>query len=388
MKSKSESKSVLIVAAEASSALYARRLLQYWRDSAEGVSAFGVGDQTMVDLGFEALGRAEDMAVVGIQEVLAHLKDIKTVYRQLLAQVELRKPRFALLLDYPEFNLRLAKDLKSLGVRVVYYISPQVWAWRKGRIRHIKKYVDEVLTIFPFENEFYQGHGVAVEFVGHPLLDELDESQLLEEKRTQARQRYGMDGHHVVLGLMPGSRRSEIKNHLELQLEVARRLKQTNSNLKVAVLVAPGLSVELIQEYLKDARFPVIILRDEPFNMIQLADVVLCASGTATVMVGLLQKPMVVMYRMNCFSAFLAKCLVGGLENFAMVNLILGKSVVAERFQGAANANELCGLLQNLISHKDQRESIALELSHLRTRLGSNGATARVAKNLQKYFGD
>jgi lipid-A-disaccharide synthase len=160
---------VLIVSAEASSALYARRLLEAWQKHDIKVSAFGVGDQKMLELGFQALGRSENMAVVGIKEVLRHYSHIKKVFYDILAECDREKPKFALLLDYPDFNFRLAKELKKRGIRVIYYISPQLWAWRKGRLSLVKKYIDKMLVLFPFEKDFYRENGVDVEFVGHPL---------------------------------------------------------------------------------------------------------------------------------------------------------------------------------------------------------------------------
>ena len=383
---KKDSRSVLVVAAEASSALYAKRLIQHWKDSGVELDCFGIGDQKMVDLGFDAIGRAEDLAVVGIQEVIAHWSEIKSVFDGILSAVEKRKPQFALLLDYPGFNLRLAKRLKQRGVKVVYYISPQIWAWRQGRVKHMKKYVDLVLTLFPFENQFYRDHGVPVEFVGHPLLDEIADMDLGEQSRHDLRGRYGIDARDFVLGLMPGSRKSEIGHHLQTQLEVAHELYKTNSHLKAVLLVAPGLDLQLIRDRLEDLSFPVKMIQDEPFQMIHLTDAILCASGTATIMVGLLAKPMVVMYKMNAFTAFLARLLVKKTRFFAMVNLILGREVVPERFQGEANVKELAKQLQRYVSDDLLRERVSSELSNLKAQLGDKGATRRVASSLESFI--
>ena len=169
-----DSRKILIVAAEASSCLYAQRLLQHWKLNGQLVEAFGIGNDAMALEGFECLARAEDLAVVGVQEVIAHWSVIKNAFYRVLAEVEKRRPQVVLLLDYPGFNLRLAKKLKTMGIPVVYYISPQVWAWKSGRVKTIQNVVDKMLVIFPFEVDFYALHGVQVEFVGHPLLDELE----------------------------------------------------------------------------------------------------------------------------------------------------------------------------------------------------------------------
>ena len=181
--------SVLIVAAETSSCLYALRLLQHWKKQGLKVNAFGIGNREMEAEGFQIIGRSEELAVVGIQEVLAHFGDIKKAFYGLLDSAKEKKPQVALLLDYPGFNLRLAKRLKAMQIPVVYYISPQVWAWRTGRVNFIRRVVDRMLVLFPFEREFYEKHHVPVDFVGHPLLDELG-PQLVRRKgaRVPSRQ--------------------------------------------------------------------------------------------------------------------------------------------------------------------------------------------------------
>ena len=181
----SASRKILIVAAEASSCLYAQRLLQYWKKTGVNVEAFGIGNDAMAAEGFECLARAEDLAVVGIQEVIAHWGMIKQAFYDLLNAAKERKPQVVLLLDYPGFNLRLAKRLKGLGIPVVYYISPQVWAWRTGRVKTIQKFIDKMLVVFPFEVDFYAQFGMQVEFVGHPLLDELNSTHFDQRRRVQ-----------------------------------------------------------------------------------------------------------------------------------------------------------------------------------------------------------
>lgn len=386
MKLDSRIPSVLIVAGEASSALYATRLLELWRSKNTQLETFGVGSQSMCDLGFNALGRSEEMAVVGIQEVLRHYKSIKATFDHIVSEAERRRPKFALLLDYPDFNLRLAKELKNLGIPVIYYISPQLWAWRTKRIELVKKYVDKMLVVFPFEVDFYKKHGVDVTFVGHPLLDELNPSLFDVESRSRARNEYGFSQGDLVLGLMPGSRRSEISHHLSCQLEVAGDLVRKYPNLKIVLLVAPSLELDEIKAKLNNLSFSVQVIKSEPFHMIHMMDMILTASGTATIMVGLMQVPMVIMYKMNFLSAWLAKRLVRSTPYFGMVNLVLGAEVVPERFQEQASRVELVGLLSNYVEHPQKREEIQSKLGGLHSRLGDQGATQRVAAVLEDYF--
>ncbi|RME15511.1 MAG: lipid-A-disaccharide synthase [Bdellovibrio sp.] len=373
---------MLIVAAEASSALYAQRLLEELKKQYPSVHSFGVGSQAMEALGFERIGCSEKMAVVGLQEVLAHWSEISSVFKQLLSEAQKRKPQFALLLDYPDFNLRLAKKLKAQGIRVIYYISPQVWAWRSSRIHQIKKFVDLMLVVFPFEEAFYKKHGVPVRFVGHPLLDELERLKRPENLR----ERFGIQKEEVLLALMPGSRKSEIKHHLSVQLEVAKRLLRRNQNLKIALLLAPSLSKEDLNPYLKNLDFPLIVMQEEPLKMVSVADIVLTASGTATLIVGLLEKPMVIMYKMNRLTAYLIRRLVRSTPFFGMINLILGKEVVPEFFQEQASVENLEQAIQSYLNDPQKRKQTQEQLKLVKERLGHRGATQRVLDIIGEYL--
>jgi len=355
------------------------------------VSAFGIGSREMEKTGFECIGRSEEMAVMGLQEVVKHLPLIRDVYHRLLAEAERRRPRFALLLDYPGFNLRIAKDLKKRGIKVVYYISPQVWAWRTGRVKLIRKVVDEMLVLFPFEEGFYRKHGVPVHFVGHPALDELPEA-LDPADRKIRRNRFGLADDDIVLALMPGSRKSEIEHHLKTQIEAAVLVARGNPRVRPVLMVAPTLEREYIRAAL-DAilnevatSIPVQIIKEDPLDMICLADVILCASGTATLMVGLMEKPMVIMYRMNPITAFLAKRLVTKAPYFGMVNLIMNRLVVPELFQEQANPERLARELSRFIDEPGARERVSMELRSLKERLGNRGATRNVASILEPFL--
>lgn len=376
-----------MVAAEASSVTYAQRILEGWQRQGRKVHAFGVGSQEMENLGFERIGKSEEMAVVGLAEIVAHYSDLKRVFDNLVLEAEKRRPKVAIVMDYPEFNLKLAAKLHSLGIPVVYYISPQVWAWRKGRVQTIKKYCKKVLVLFPFEVPFYEEHGVPCEFVGHPLLDEvedrlMDDPAYLRVHRNQC----GIGDRDIVLGLMPGSRRSELAQHFQIQLDTARLLAKRYENLKIVILTAPNFSKEKMLEYLEDFRLPYILLKDESFRMIHLVDIMLVASGTATLQVGLLKRPMVIMYKMKWLTGVIAKLIVRGTKYFGLVNLILGKEAVPERFQSQANPQELASLVRRYIDDPTYKAQVIADLTEVRQHLGDKGATLRVIKALDEYL--
>ena len=292
---------ILLVAAEASSCMYARLFMEAWKVQNPRTHFFGVGDQEMKSLGMECMGLAEDLAVVGLQEVLSHWKWIRSSFLNIVKAASEKKPDFALLLDYPGFNLRLAPKLKELGIPVVYYISPQLWAWKERRVKIIKKFVDDMMVVFPFEVDFYKKHQVQAHFVGHPLVEVVN-----REKETFS----SSSSLKPVLGLMPGSRKSEIKHHLEVQWSAAKMLRK-HCEVDIRFLVAPTLEVDFLKKQIQDLPDHVEFLKDPPTVMIQKCDLILSASGTATLQAALCEKPMVVMYRMNPLSAFFAKFFFG-----------------------------------------------------------------------------
>ena len=377
---------VLIVAAEASSVTYAQRLLEYWQTQGKQIQAFGVGSLEMEKLGFERIGKAEDMAVVGAAEIISAYSRLKKVFDDLVAAAATRRPKVVIVMDYPEFNLMLSKKMHALGIPVVYYISPQVWAWRKGRVKTIKKYCKKVFVLFPFEVPFYEEHQVPCEFVGHPILDELDPKLFDETYRKNHRNQCGIRDDEVVLGLMPGSRNLELQQHFQIQLEVARKLAKKYQNLKVLIMVAPTFDKEKLEPYLENFRLPYMIMKDEPARMVHLSDFVLVASGTATLMVGLLQKPMVIMYRMKFMTGLFARLFIRGVKYFGLVNLILGREICPERWQSEANPEVLFELMDRYFQDPQYATQVRSELAGLQQHLGDRGATRRVAESLEEFF--
>jgi lipid-A-disaccharide synthase len=374
---------IMFVAAEASSSHYALSLIKLWKKKNLQIHTFGVGSRDMEKEGFEILGRSEEMAVVGVSEIIAQYSKLREVFDRLVREAEKRRPRVVVVMDYPEFNLMLSKKLHALGLKVVYYISPQVWAWRKGRVKTIQKYCDKALLLFPFEVPFYQKHQVRSEFVGHPLLDELDSKYFDPEYRKLQRSRYGINENDIVLGLMPGSRKGELKNLLPQQLRVAARILKKYDHVKLLVLCAPPIEKEQILSYMEDFKTSFQLIKMDPYEMINLTDVVMAASGTATLMVGLLEKPMIIMYRMSLLTTLLAKSVVRGY--FGLVNLILGEMAVPERLQWELKDDELTQILSDWIENPDSRNRVIAKLKTIISKLGNRGATERVSQILLEY---
>lgn len=372
----------MIVAAEASSSLYAQRLLEDWKKRGLKVDAFGIGNKKMETLGFRCLGYAEDLAVVGLVEVLKHFKKIYKVFYALVNEAEKVKPDLVLLLDYPDFNFRLAKKLKKKGFPIYYYISPQIWAWRQSRVYFIKKYIDKMLVLFPFEVDFYKKFGVEVVFVGHPLLDELRPELFDPEYIKNLRQKFGIQDSQKVLGLMPGSRQSELSHHLQTQLETAELLYKKNPNLKIMLFVAPGLKSETIRAHVQNWNIPIQFVQADPFEMVSMADVILCKSGTSTLTVGLMEKPMAIMYKMKESTVFLARFIMKMPEFFGLVNLIQKKQASKEFFQDDANAENIAEYLDRLLKDPEMYQKQVMDLKNLKMVLGSKGATQKVSEEI------
>ncbi len=376
----------MIVAAEASSAHYALKLMQYWKAQGKDYHFFGVGSDEMERHGFERIGKSEEMAVVGAAEIFAQFSKLKVVFDALVITAKTRAPKVVIVMDYPEFNLYLSRKLHAFGLNIFYYISPQVWAWRKSRVETIQKFCVKAFLLFPFEVDFYKSRNVPYEFVGHPLLDELDPALFDEQKIASRREKFGVTQNEKVLALMPGSRRGELDQLLEIQLATAKLLLQKHSHLRLMIFIAPTIKKEEMQARLENFKSPYILLQDDPNSMISLAHYVLAASGTATLMIGLLHKPMVIMYKMSRLTGIFVKLFVRGVKFFGLVNLILGKEVVPERMQADVNPSEMFKLMDRFISDAEYTTQTIAELKKIASYLGEKGATARVAKSLEAYL--
>ena len=372
---------LLAVAGEASGDLHAARLLTELARIEPGLSVFGLGGDEMRAAGVSTVADSSEISVVGLIEVWKILPRARQIFAELLAEVDRRKPAAALLVDFPDFNLRLAKELARRGVPVVYYVSPQVWAWRKGRVRQIARDVARMLVLFPFEVEFYRRHGVPAVHVGHPLVDEVPRlPQIWDRPEPRAA------GEPFRIALLPGSRRSEVEVLLPLQLGALAALAR-KMPVEGRIIQAPTIARESIERHLALAGFgekttPRLEIVDrERFAAIADSHLALCASGTATLEVGLLGTPMIVCYRLSAWTYRLARLLVK-LPHVSLVNLVLERGAVPEKLQHEAEpgrlAAEAVGLLENPAAIAAMRSALA----ELRGRLGVGGASERAAREV------
>jgi lipid-A-disaccharide synthase len=372
----SRPKEVLVVAGEASGDLHGARLVSELRRLVPGLVTFGLGGDELQAAGLQPVAHSSEVSVVGITEVLRVLPRIKEVFAALLREVDRRRPDAAVLIDFPDFNLRLAKELERRGLRVVYYISPQVWAWRKGRVRTIAKLVDRMLVLFPFEVDFYRRHGVEVVHVGHPLVDEVPQLPQAWDRLDGGGE---PDGPFRV-ALLPGSRLSEVEALLPTLLQAVRRLA-ADLPIAVSLIKAPTVPRELLEEQIELSGLPVRIVAEDRFAAIADSHLALCASGTATLEVGLLGTPMIVVYRLGFWTYSLGRALVR-LPSVSLVNLVLGRPVVPELIQGDANPERIAAEAERLLLEEHDRAEMRRGLADLRGKLGEGGASGRAAREV------
>jgi len=363
--------SVLVVAGEASADLHGARVVRSLRELAPGVPAFGVGGDRLADAGMEIVEHADSFSVIGFVEVVRHVPRLKAAMDRLVRLAVDRRTPLALLIDYPGFNLMLAKRLKAAGVRVLYYVSPQVWAWGEGRVRAIAERVDRMAVVFEFEREFYRERGVEVEFVGHPLL---------EEPRLSRPRAPRPAGEAPLLGLLPGSRWQEVERHLPAMLGAADALARDVPGLSVALGRAPGIAGEPLDRLLRRARLPVSVEAPEAtYDLMLRADALLVSSGTATLEAACAGAPMVVVYRVSPLSYAIARTLVRT-RHIGLVNIVAGEEVVPELIQGRVTAARLAEAARPFLTDAELARGVTGRLLAVRGRLGTPGASERVAR--------
>ena len=366
---------IMISAGEASSDMYAARLATDLR-ARTGAQIFGMGGPRMAEAGVELVADYHEVAVVGITEVLHKIPTVVSVQRRLAREARRRRPSLAILVDSPGTHLGVARRLKNAGIPVGYFIGPQIWAWRAGRIRVVKRLVKRMVVIFPFEEKIYRDAGVPVNFVGHPLVDVVRPAMTREEFAA----RYGLDAARPIVTLMPGSRRGEIARHFPVLMEACERLRQRSKagrEIQFVHAAAPGLNAELFAPHIRPG-LNVTRVEGATYDALAAADCAIVASGTATVEAALLGTPMVVIYRVEPMTAFFLKRMIRT-PFISMVNLIAERRVVPELMQDGFTAAAVDGEVRQLLESSAARDEMKAGLAEVRTKLGPGGAIERAA---------
>ncbi len=365
----------MIVAGEASGDIYGAQLVQEAAALAPGLRFCGIGGDRMREAGVETLVDSADMAVVGLVEVIKHFDVIAVAFLKLKKILLTERPALLILIDYPGFNLRLAKVARKAGVKVLYYISPQIWAWRQGRVKKIARLVDHMAVIFPFEVPFYQRSGVPVSFVGHPLYDLVT----ITKNRDDAATSFGLDPSRKIVGLFPGSRRSEIQCLLPVIAAAAGLLKNRFPEIQFVLPLASTLLESDVAPHLQAAGLDVMITRERIHDLTRACDAVISVSGTVTLETALVGTPMVVIYKLSPLTYQLAKRLVK-VDNIALCNIVAGETVVQELIQDQATPETISSEIARILCDATYNQHIKNKLATVRAKLGCGGASENVAQ--------
>jgi len=366
---------IMIVAGEQSGDLHGSNLVKAMHRIDPTLLFYGIGGRKMKDAGVELMANSDDMAVVGLTEVAGKLGMILGVMYRMKQALKERKPALLILIDYPDFNLLLGKAAKKSGVRIFYYISPQIWAWRKGRISKIRKIVDKMAVILPFEEQFYRQADMDVTFVGHPLLDVVKKKY----PRPEALQKFKLREGITTVGLLPGSRQGEVARLLPVMLKAAGILMRSGPPVQFILPLADGLDRESVDAMIRRESVPVSVVLNDIYDVIGVSDIAVVASGTATLETALLGTAMVIIYKVSPLSYRIGAKIIS-VTHIGLANLIAGKTIVPELIQQDANPDRIAAEVMGILGDEARMLGIKKELNRIREKLGSPGASERAAR--------
>ena len=367
---------LLIIAGETSGDQHGAAMVRVLREDFPDLPIFGVGGEAMRAAGVETLFDVEALNVVGLVEVLAKVPSGLLMARRLLRAARERGARVVVLIDAPGFNLPFARWAKQAGLRVVYYVSPQIWAWRQNRVHKVARRVDKMLTLFPFEVPFYAAAGVDAEYVGHPLLDCLPGLP----DRSQAAQTLGLDAQRPIVALLPGSRRREVELLLEPMLAALSLIRHDLPEVQGVLPVAPTVAAT-VQQIVSGFSGTLTVARQQSLTALCAADFALVASGTATLEAGLIGTPMVIVYRVNRLTAWLAKRLLR-VPHIGLINIVAERQVVPELLQEAVSPRTMAAAALSVLRDSAEARRIRGELTALRATMGEGGSSRRAAASV------
>jgi len=366
---------ILIAAGEPSGDMHAAHLVLELKELLPTLKVTAMGGSHLRDAGADIVIDNRELAVVGLVEVLRHYPVIKRALDALKQRLESDPPDLLILVDYVEFNLKLAAHAKQLGIKVLFYISPQVWAWRQGRVKKIGERIDMMAVIFPFEVEFYERYNVPVRYVGNPLVGKVKASQSYEDNI----QLFKLNSENPIIGIQPGSRKSEISRLLPVFLQTTLEIKKSLPNAQFILPIASGIDKAYIQAQLPDNTDIQLIHKQSPYDVMQVCDAILTACGTATLETGLMGIPMAVAYKVSRLSYPILNRLIK-IPHVALVNIVAGKKVVKEFIQHDAEPTALAKEIVSLIEDKDYRAQVISGLKTVQHKLGNEEGSTLVAQ--------
>lgn len=369
-------KKIAIIAGEASGDLHGASLIKELKLLDKEIDIYGIGGDKMISNGMTAFYNIKEMSFLGFIEVVKHIPFIKKVKKDLIKLVQDKNINNVVLIDYPGFNLSIAKSFHQMGLKNFFYISPQIWAWGKGRITKIKKIIQKMIVFFPFEEKLYRENGISVEFVGHPLVKSLDEYQFSSKKDLITK--YNLSTDNEILLLLPGSRKQELEKILPVLLDSADIISK-KYDLQTVIACADNIEEEYFTKFSKKHKFSLI--KGDTYNLLKNSKFSIIKSGTSTLEAGIIGNPFIVVYKTNYFTYLIGKALIR-IKNIALVNIVAEKTVIPELIQDDVNQKEICDISSKILDDSEYYGSIREDLSKIKSKLNTEGNPSKKAAEI------
>lgn len=366
---------VLFSAGESSGDQHAAHMFHELQKLCPFVKGMGMGGNKMRQAGIDIRFDSSGIGVIGLVEILKHYGEIRLALQIMKQTLMDEKPDLLICVDYKEFNLKLARFAKKLGVKVLFYVSPQVWAWRAGRVVTYGKAIDMMAVIFPFETAYYEAKNVPVRYVGHPSVDKVHPLY----GKAEDLQRFGLDAKRPIVGILPGSRSNEIKRMLPVMLQAATQLAQRHADMQFLLPQADSVDDGILHEHLQNSSLPIKVIKQQAYDVIQCCDAVMTTSGTASLEIALLGVPMLIAYRLSPLTYWLGRQLVK-IPFIGLPNIIAGRSIVKELIQHEASAENMALEIERLLNDQDYRADCLMGLQQVKQRLGEGGGSKNMAE--------
>ncbi|MDZ7625113.1 MAG: lipid-A-disaccharide synthase [Ignavibacteriaceae bacterium] len=373
---------LMIITGEVSGDLIGASLIRELKSLKPDLKITGIGGDRMHSEGMDLIYHTDKMAFLGFVEVVKHIPFIRKVQKKLIDVIKKEEINCVVLIDYPGFNLSIAKKLKPLGVKIIYYVSPQLWAWAKGRVKKVRKLVDKMLVVFPFEVEFYRKENVNVEYVGHPLVERINQYNFLSKDEFFSK--FNLDKSKEILLVMPGSRKQEVKAIFPEVIKAAHKLAQ-QFNLQVVVARSKNIDEKYLRQDSGSEKF--ITIEDHNYELMKYSRFGIIKSGTSTLEAGFFALPMIVVYKTNPLTYMIGKQLVK-LDRIGMVNILLDEMVVPELIQNEANSVNIFDTASKILSDNQAYENVKLKLGKVKEKLGGDGASKKAARSILEILNE
>ncbi|MFU8787885.1 MAG: lipid-A-disaccharide synthase [Methylobacter sp.] len=366
---------ILFSAGESSGDQHAANMFLELKKQRPDIQGLGMGGAKMAQAGIDIRYDSANIGVIGVVEVVKHYAEIRRALKLMQQLVASERPDLLVCVDYKEFNFKLARYAKQQGIKVLFYVSPQVWAWRPGRVKAYGKVIDMMAVIFPFETAYYDAEQVPVRYVGHPSVDKVHPQHSKEDDLA----RFGLDKNQAIVGLLPGSRVNEIKRLLPVMLAAAEKVQADLPGCQFILPQADSISDSLLDGYLRQSPLAITVIKNQPYDVIQCCDAVMTSSGTATLEIALLTVPMVIAYKLSPLTYWLGRCLVN-IPFIGLPNIVSGKLIVKELIQHEATAEKLSAEVLRILTDPSYADAMRENLAQVKRQLGQGGGSKNMAR--------